>query len=228
QFREAEGDILDRILRGEADDRIGSRCACGEGTCTVRCNDCVMRPPSCEDCFIRQHKWNPTHWAHVWDEDSGVFRRSDISFVSARGDDGKREAYTFQLGHGGERCPYPSKPIQFTLVDINGVHGTPVRFCGCYKHLEKYQQLLDARLFPATLRAPQTAFTFRLLKTFHLIHLEGKASALDLMGALRRLTDNVFTDDVPVRTLRLILCPLRLLTFFFFNQVGNVSGAKPR
>ena len=61
------------------------------------------------------------------------------------------------------------------------------------------QQLLRAQLFPATVDQPTTAFTFNVLREYHVHSLESKQSAYSYMGALRRLTNNTFIDDVPVR-----------------------------
>lgn len=57
---------------------------------------------------------------------------------------------------------------------------------------------MRARLFPATTQDPRTAFSFAILKQFHLHNLESKKAAYDYLGALRRLTDNAFTADVSV------------------------------
>jgi len=59
---------------------------------------------------------------------------------------------------------------------------------------------MRAELFPATMNQPTTAFTFRVLRQFHLHHLEGKESAYDFIGALRRMSDNAFPQRIPVRS----------------------------
>ena len=57
---------------------------------------------------------------------------------------------------------------------------------------------MQAKLFPATMTQPTTAFTFQVLKQFHLLHLEGKLSAYDFIGALCHLSDNVFPQQTAV------------------------------
>jgi len=57
---------------------------------------------------------------------------------------------------------------------------------------------MRAKLFPATMTQPTTAFTFQVLKQFHLLHLEGKLSAYDFIGALRRLSDTAFPQRIAV------------------------------
>ena len=61
---------------------------------------------------------------------------------------------------------------------------------------------MHARLFPASTRDPRTAFSFNVLKHFHLHNLESKKAAYDYLGAIRRLTDNAFTADVAVSGFR--------------------------
>ncbi|KAJ7212369.1 hypothetical protein C8J57DRAFT_1539218 [Mycena rebaudengoi] len=56
---------------------------------------------------------------------------------------------------------------------------------------------MQAGYFPATTRNPVTAFSFEILKRFHLASLESKSAAYDYIGTLRRLTDNCQTADVP-------------------------------
>ncbi|KAJ2925799.1 hypothetical protein H1R20_g11299, partial [Candolleomyces eurysporus] len=48
----------------------------------------------------------------------------------------------------------------------------------------------------STLKSPRTAFSFRVLKQFHLQHLESKQSAQDFCSSLQRLTDNALTSKV--------------------------------
>ncbi|KAK6984264.1 hypothetical protein R3P38DRAFT_3332856 [Favolaschia claudopus] len=61
----------------------------------------------------------------------------------------------------------------------------------------KVRQLMRAGLFPATAKDPHTAFTINMLKDFQLHNFESKKAAYDHLGAIRRLTDNSFTADVP-------------------------------
>jgi CxC2 like cysteine cluster associated with KDZ transposases len=136
--------------------------------------------------------------------DRGYFTRKDISTLGV----------AIHLGHNGERCPNSSGEVLFTVVDSNGVHSTRLSYCGCVGSGEKFKQLTRARLFPATTRDPRTAFTFSVLKQFHLHNLESKKSAYDYLGALRRLSDNAFTADVPVSIQCMIIShPLWLIQF---------------
>ncbi|KIM35704.1 hypothetical protein M413DRAFT_51930, partial [Hebeloma cylindrosporum] len=78
---------------------------------------------------------------------------------------------------------------------------------------------MRARLFPATMTQPTTAFTFRVLQQFHIHHLVSKESAYDFVGSLRRLTDNAFAHSTPdvypqfklvMRVWRLLIATKRL------------------
>jgi hypothetical protein len=124
----------------------------------------------------------------VWNAEQGFFVRKDISVLG----------HVLQLGHNGDACHHPLNEIPFTIVDTNGVHATRLMFCGCGVQDTKIKQLMRARLFPATTREPRTAFTFKTLQEFHIHTLESKKAAYDYLEALRRLTDNAFTTDVPV------------------------------
>lgn len=178
------------MLEFEADASIGTLCHCGIGTRTIQCHDCVEYEASCDLCFIKAHRNTPFHWAEVWDEKKGFFQRKDISMLG----------HVIQFGHKGMACPSPAETVNLIVLHNNGVHATRVSFCSC-KRVDRVEQLMRARLFPATPTQPETAFSFAVLKEFHLHHLESAKGAYDYEGALRRLTDNAFTLNVPVRDL---------------------------
>ncbi|CAA7271018.1 unnamed protein product [Cyclocybe aegerita] len=156
----------------------------------------------CQCGAIGAHSQTPTHWADVWNATGQYFVRHDISTLREKG-------YAIHLGHNGNVCPHPASDIFFHLIDVNGVHHTKIQFCGCPGALERPFQLLKHCLFPATLRQPKTAFTFRTLKTFHILHLESKVATYDFIGSLRRLTDNMFAHKIPVHSIDVLLpnCP---------------------
>jgi len=111
------------------------------------------------------------------------------------------------LGHHGLPCQSKhARNFNFTVVDTNGVHQTKIRFCSCEGFPNRTEQLMRAKLFPATMTQPSTAFTFQVLKQFHLLHLEGKLSAYDFIGALRLISDSAFPQRVAV-CIRLLLHP---------------------
>ncbi|KAJ7924485.1 hypothetical protein B0H13DRAFT_1601526, partial [Mycena leptocephala] len=160
-------------------------------TATIQCHDCTDYEMPCQSCFVETHIRNPFHWAEVWDFEQGFFVRHDISKLG----------HTLQLGHRGKPCKTPIGERLFTVVDINGVHSCRLASCGCQEVVpNKIKQLMRARLFPVTTRDPHSAFTINLLKDFQLHNLESKKAAYDYLAAIRRLSDNSFTADIPVRS----------------------------
>ncbi|KAJ6607264.1 hypothetical protein B0H10DRAFT_2228015 [Mycena sp. CBHHK59/15] len=72
----------------------------------------------------------------------------------------------------------PAEPAHsFTLVDTNSIHATAIRFCGCTTAGEDYQQLLQARIFPGSIKDPKTGYTLGLLEHYHQARNQGKGSA---------------------------------------------------
>jgi hypothetical protein len=53
-------------------------------------------------------------------------------------------------------------------------------------------------LYPASIERPETAFTFSLLDYFQVDAVECKTSANNFYNKLRRLTNSLFPDTVPV------------------------------
>ena len=84
------------------------------------------------------------------------------------------------------------------IVDTSGIHELPVVFCKCIGAPSEDKQLLNMCLYPATVRRPQTAFTFRLLDDFLVTNRECKTPARTYYTKLRRTTNNAFPHMVPV------------------------------
>ncbi|KAF8810573.1 hypothetical protein BYT27DRAFT_7091579, partial [Phlegmacium glaucopus] len=209
EFIHAFPHLLDQILEREVDSQVGRDCSCSTGAKrTTRCLDCFYYDISCPDCFISAHRNLPTHWAEVWNYEQGFFVRHDIAML-------QDNIASMNLGHSGNPCHSShATNILFHIVDTNGIHQTKVRFCACEGLVDRPGQLMHAELFPATMKQPTTAFTFRLLRQFHLLHLEGKVSAYDFIGALRRLSDNAFPQRIPDPSpqFRMVMCVWRFLT----------------
>lgn len=105
-----------------------------------------------------------------------------------------------QLGFGSSKPGRNDKdgnPI-ITAIDRSGVHEIGVRWCCCPEAPEHEMQLMTAGLFPATFRNPKTAFTFQVLRDFHLDNLECKTTPSQFFSRLRRLTNDEFPNAVPV------------------------------
>ncbi|KAJ6563399.1 hypothetical protein DFH09DRAFT_920273 [Mycena vulgaris] len=200
------GDKLPDIIRlwvtRKSSARVGSPCYCGNGVRTTQCRDCRQYDLSCESCWIRNHENNPFHWAHVWKAELGFFVRTNSFFYIVKHDisavDGGNHAVS--LGHYGKPCPNAGTPKMTTLVEPNGIHATKIYFCGCHENPSvdsKFDQLMEAGYFPGSTDSPRTAFSFDVLKRFHLASLDSKTAALDYISCLRRLTDNSTTAEVP-------------------------------
>ncbi|KAK1221248.1 hypothetical protein PQX77_015947 [Marasmius sp. AFHP31] len=162
------------MLAREYDICVTVPCGCGNGKLRLaRCFECDARPAVCVDCWVTEHRHNPLHWAYVW-SDAGYFVKHNISALG----------YTIPMGHRGDQCPYPTDPLYLIIADTNGVHATRVTYCGCKdgEQFDKWTRLFMHDLFPSTVTNPQSAFTFRLLRHY---------------SSIRRLTDNVFTGNVP-------------------------------
>jgi CxC2 like cysteine cluster associated with KDZ transposases len=186
--------LLDLILDHSFDAAVGENCHCGTPGAkrTTRCHDCFFFLPSCSKCFILSHINLPSHWADVWNENKGFFVRHDVATLEP-------DIASINLGHNGLPCPSKhASNLLFCLIATNGIHNTKIRFCFCQGSPNRTEQLMRARLFPATVTQPVMAFTFQVLQQFHLHHLESKESAYDFIGALRRLTDNAFPQRVSV------------------------------
>jgi hypothetical protein len=89
----------------------------------------------------------------------------------------------------------------FTVVNTGGIHRVNVTFCDCPGAVHPREQLLHVAWFPASLERPQTAFSFDVLDSFHLLTLQGKTSAFDYYYSLAHKSDNTELLDIKV-------CPL--------------------
>lgn len=76
---------------------------------------------------------------------------------------------------------------------------------------------MEARLFPATTKQPNTFFTFRVLEEFSEHNLTSKQAAYDYIAGLRRLTDGCFTQHTPVCCVSIS----QMLLIIFFQDVQS-------
>ncbi|KAL0564850.1 hypothetical protein V5O48_017186 [Marasmius crinis-equi] len=176
------------FLLHDWDPNLDHECFCGRGKRTVQCQDCQDFELCCTKCWLELHRYNPWHWARVWN--GYFFVQSDISTL-------RKDGFAVQIGHHGRPCPLLDrpKPIKFTVVHSNGVHGTLLSFCNC-SSATRVEQLMKSRLFPASALEPETAYTFSMVKEYDIHSLQGKIPAYDWVYALRRLSDNAHTHTV--------------------------------
>lgn len=104
---------------------------------------------------------------------------------------------TIYFGHNGQCCPQFSVATRLTVVDITGVHCMRVGWCRCQPK-EDHMQLLQARLYPASITSPRTAFTFCVLDDFLVSNKVSGCPAQSYYEHIRRVTDSAFPDKVPV------------------------------
>jgi CxC2 like cysteine cluster associated with KDZ transposases len=192
QFESVWSELLEDVLSTEYDPAIGQICGCGSGALRLyRCTDsgCTGTRVQCKECLLQAHRMAPFHWAQEWN--GRFFARRDLFDIGLE----------YTVGHCGSACPkapQDDQGVRFTIVDVNGIHSTRLRFCYCFGSGARARQLTRARLFPATIEQPVTAFTFDVLKQFHIHSFESKKSVFDYVGALRRMTNNYRTELVPV------------------------------
>ena len=106
-----------------------------------------------------------------------------------------------QMGHlPGQPYARPDGPMDFVLLDTNGIHTISVDWCAC-KTLPRYVQVLRARWWPATPLHPQSGATIRCLNLFHLLNTQAKTTAHDYWRVQEQLTDATGVSDIPVSLL---------------------------
>ncbi|KAH7920330.1 hypothetical protein BV22DRAFT_1133151 [Leucogyrophana mollusca] len=182
---------LDELLRLEdrGDNVKKPVCDCGSQLPVLyRCEDSLSLCMRCQSCIVRDHVHNPLHWIKEWN--GSFFDRITLKGVGLR----------IQLGHElGEPCMSPKAAPRddFVVIDCHGIHEVALDFCDCPSAASTTTQLLRARLFPATVREPRSAATFRVLEQFHLLSFESKASAYEFYHSLARRTCN--TGLTPLR-----------------------------
>lgn len=85
------------------------------------------------------------------------------------------------------------------LIHVNGIFEHCVRFCRCKSAISEHEQLFGHRLFSSSFERPETAFTLDVLEYYGIDAMECKTSAQSFFQKLRRVTNNAFPDEVPVR-----------------------------
>lgn len=177
-----------------------THCAiCGVEGASFRCLTCIGGPLCCQECCVGSHQHDPFHKIQEWKD--GFFQSVHL----------RNLGFILHLGHCGKEClnsagfaPLPPSCKTFPhedilLVDVAGVELHRVAWCNCPERLEKPFQLIQMGLYPATLKNTATAFSFQVLDHFYLDSLESHTSAMSFYSKLRRLTNNIDPDSVPVR-----------------------------
>ncbi|KAF8582094.1 hypothetical protein K439DRAFT_1287374, partial [Ramaria rubella] len=146
-----------------------------------RCELCYAASPQCRQCVVDSHVHVPFHWISEWNGRHFVRHElADLGLIMG-------------LEHQSHLCtqkPAGQTATEFMVIDVTGVHRCMLMwcYCGCRPQIE---QLMLAGLFPATVEDPShisTAFTFHVLRDFHVHSLSSKKSAYDYYDSLSRLT----------------------------------------
>ncbi|KAJ7157909.1 hypothetical protein C8R43DRAFT_1125050 [Mycena crocata] len=173
------------LLEGRAAHRSYSVCrSCSTDKAEYRCNDCMTGGDmaSFASCASVSQCWNGVY-----------FEKKSLADLGLR----------IQLGHwvNRHRCLVPEKAAgdDFVIIDEHGVHEVLLDFCGCGKGGSPTKQLMEARLYPATVAAPRTAATFNVLDRFELLAFESKCSAYEFYHSLARESDNTGLKPPPDR-----------------------------
>lgn len=193
--------FLDELLRleGRGGYRENERCRCKLSLPSLRCIDCDGGELSCQSCIVSGHRANPLHrievshilaLLHYWLTDligqawnGNFFQRVTLKSLGLR----------IQLNHDhGSVCLNPRKAHgdDFVILDVTGIHEVGLDYCGCKDFHPEVVQLLRRRFYPATVVAPKTAATFRLLERYQLECYEGKISVFEFYNSLSRQTEN--------------------------------------
>jgi CxC2 like cysteine cluster associated with KDZ transposases len=168
---------------------------CGSEDASYRCLNCYGQHWWCKACLIKSHLRNPFHRPQCWKD--GSFENVHLSDLG----------YVLVLGHSsseGDHCPKEDDLFgdrRMNIIHVNGVFDLCVRFCRCPGAEPDHLQLFTHGLFPSTFDRPETAFTLELLDYYSIDSMECKTSAMSFFQKLRRVTNNSFPDEVPVRSL---------------------------
>ncbi|KAI5998461.1 hypothetical protein EDC04DRAFT_2584920, partial [Pisolithus marmoratus] len=220
-------EYLNVILEEEqlAKGGICEECSQAEGC--IRCMSCTGIHAWCGPCAVKAHKnlpfhkvqrWNGTHYeatslmelGFLWHIGHGGLpcprgpENPNLEESGYESGEGPPHYRSVAFAQGGPMITHParrSSRSQMTIVHTKGIFTHEISWCSCPGsdpndwHLE----LLQGRLFPASISKPKTAFTFDVLNHFLVDALECKTSAMSFYQKLKRLTNNAFPDRVPDR-----------------------------
>ena len=219
-----QSNFLFEILDMEAPPLDTTCTSCLVDESQIRCLDCLGSPTLCRRCCLNAHQYNPYHKIEVWN--GKCYVPSDlhnIGLLLHLGHGGDRcpqnVGETHHIAKADLKTTTNAGPLHagsddddgdrywdnedfeedvITIVHTTGVHKRHVRWCHCPSAASRPIQLLRMRLYPSSVKKPQTAFTFSVLDYFYVDSMECKTSANNFFNKLRRLTSNAFPHTVPV------------------------------
>jgi CxC2 like cysteine cluster associated with KDZ transposases len=180
--------------------------SCGNSQVTFyRCMDCSFTQILCRSCCICSHHSHPFHSIQKWTGQYFVpTTLFELGFIlhlghvgincagnAGGGEDVLMDDIQETDTQGGRRRP------NLTVVDIGGIYSHQVNWCQCLQD-QRHIALLRMGLYPGSTSRPQTAFTFRLLRYFHIDTMECNTSASNFYNKLRHLTNDSNPTSIPV------------------------------
>jgi CxC2 like cysteine cluster associated with KDZ transposases len=173
---------------------IGSKLTCsgcnGASQRLFCCSTCQGKTIYCHVCIVYAHRKMPFHRVSVWDFRSGCFQQTSLAALGL--------VIPLCRSSHNTTCLQPGSTQNLTVIHTNGIHNLTIQYCACAISQPLDLQIFAARLFPASIQLPQTAFSFEVLEQFRFHHFEGKTSAYIFMNALYRLTDDTGATVVEV------------------------------
>ena len=170
------------------------RCSTRNMEQMYRCTQCYHSPIVCKACAVATHSpMNPLHIIAEWVDRRGFWLKVTLGELGL----------IIDLGHNGTKCPLAfSNPHKVTIIHEHGIHDANIRYCECLgigsEGCSKPMQLLRANFWPCSWDLPQCAITLPTMMEFQLLSVQGVMSAWDYYAYLRRLSDFVMAEDVPV------------------------------
>jgi CxC2 like cysteine cluster associated with KDZ transposases len=191
QFISHEKAYLSHLLNLEMPPTNLTCSSCAYVEAGFHCLDCYGSHLWCQSCLILCHAQHPFHCPQQWKE--GSFENVPLCDLG----------YVLVLGHSssGGLCPEDDNLFGdccMMVIHVNGVFKHCIRFCRCPSATSEHEQLFCYWLFPSTFDRPETVFTLDVLDYYGIDAMECKTSAQSFFQKLRRVTNNVFSDEVPV------------------------------
>ncbi|KAF8520889.1 hypothetical protein BU17DRAFT_46186, partial [Hysterangium stoloniferum] len=184
------------------------------------CHDCDDGASKCGMCAIDGHRRLPCHRLTKWNGKS--FEKWSLESMGL----------VFGMNHSGEQCPHENTDSGsqiLTVMDTNSLHNVQIGWCRCARAPELHDQLLNVSLIPATTLRPVTAFTFRVMKLFHMLNLVGQLTPWDFCGMIQRLTDNADSRNVQdvYRQFNQIQCQWRAVRAWKHAGMTSLNAESP-
>ena len=201
-------EYLDTCLILDGCGRHNGHCAsatCQRSGATFRCRDCFGYRLYCKACIIACHHDQPLHILEVnyrtilspklvliliqeWK--NSFFHRTTLQNLGLRVQLGHQSWSSCSFRHQGHK--------DFVVLHTNGIHSIDIDFCGCNGAPTHREQLLEAGWWPSTPLEPQSAASMAVLRSFHILNLQGQISPTDFYRSLEQMTVGNGLSDVPV------------------------------